>query len=384
MAALTTTYGCMFIAMFFVLILYGIVLILGAQYFRTYPSDGLYTKLTVAALLFFGSLHAVCVFVWAYESIINRFGMFLMLDVIPPLFWHLFRKGKWRTRPWDSKSEMDGPFDYSFFATRIWILSKKNVFLAGPVVRPLHLFVFFASGLTLSNKRQIVLALLQLGTASVQSTRVGILDRFSKLGETNNLVILEQCATVACDLIITILLCVLLHTSRSGMKATDDMITRLMIYAINRGVVTSVLAITSLILFLYSPDTLIFLLALLPTGQRMCYFNKPVPQSANEELSSVYIINVLATLHSRKSLRDNYKAPVAHTLQTKGNNGSYGIGLIAKKNTFTPSGTQNSSEVITAPDKPVQRDLENGVHVATSVVTWDEGKNGATLTPSRP
>jgi len=71
---------------------------------------------------------------------------------------------------------------------------------------------------------------------------------------------------------ITGLLCTLLHTSRSGMKATDDMITKLMIYAVNRGVATSVLAITSLVLvsvvlfskpsrvlkiikFLYSPDT---------------------------------------------------------------------------------------------------------------------------------
>jgi len=53
---------------------------------------------------------------------------------------------------------------------------------------------------------------------------------------------------VACDLMITVILCVLLHRSRSGIKETDTLIIKLMVYAINRGVVTTLLATLTLIL----------------------------------------------------------------------------------------------------------------------------------------
>jgi len=61
-------------------------------------------------------------------------------------------------------------------------------------------------------------------------------------------VTVEQSVIAACDSTITVVLCGVLHKNRLGLKATDALIKKLIIYAISRGVVTSLLAILTLIL----------------------------------------------------------------------------------------------------------------------------------------
>jgi len=69
------------------------------------------------------------------------------------------------------------------------------------------------------------------------------------------------------------------------MKTTDSMLDKLIVYTINRGAMTSLAALLNMILFIARPRAMIFMCALLPSGQ-------------------LYVISVVATLLARKTLRE--------------------------------------------------------------------------------
>lgn len=102
-------------------------------------------------------------------------------------------------------------------------------------------------------------------SATVQTARSALVGAYSRLGETEvclrfpftlasadpnhkSTVILEQVFSSAADVYITVVLCVLLHHSRSGIKSTDTIITKLIVYAVHRGVITTVLSLLTLAL----------------------------------------------------------------------------------------------------------------------------------------
>ncbi|KAF7969465.1 hypothetical protein HWV62_27247 [Athelia sp. TMB] len=84
-----------------------------------------------------------------------------------------------------------------------------------------------------------MLALLQISAGIAQTTISGELGYFSLLGTTKNVTTIQSGATAACDLSITIILCYVLHGSRTGIKSTDALLDKLIAYAINRGALTT-------------------------------------------------------------------------------------------------------------------------------------------------
>jgi len=63
-----------------------------------------------------------------------------------------------------------------------------------------------------------------------------------------HIIIPQDTLNVADDLLITAELCFLLQKNRSGVRATDSLVTRLLIGALNRGILTSFVAALSLAL----------------------------------------------------------------------------------------------------------------------------------------
>ncbi|KAJ3929489.1 MAG: hypothetical protein NXY57DRAFT_411529 [Lentinula lateritia] len=103
-----------------------------------------------------------------------------------------------------SYSQIDsGPFTAQiFFVTRIWVLSPpeitRKLMYTGPV---------------------LLLAVCQIAIQRITSTQAG--------------------TTAACDILIAVILCMLLHKARSGFQRSDKIIDKLILYTINRGILTS-------------------------------------------------------------------------------------------------------------------------------------------------
>jgi hypothetical protein len=89
---------------------------------------------------------------------------------------------------------------------------------------------------------------------------------------------------VLSDILIAGFLCVLLHGSRTGFKRTDTIVTTLIIYAINRCLLTAVVAILEVIVFSLMPHSLWFV-------------------AIDFVIGKLYANSLLATLNSRAAVR---------------------------------------------------------------------------------
>ncbi|KAF8968561.1 hypothetical protein BDZ97DRAFT_1799051 [Flammula alnicola] len=91
-------------------------------------------------------------------------------------------------------------------------------------------------------------------------------------------------AGVVADSLVAISLCVLLFKSRTGLQRTDSILTILMAFSINTGLLTSICALACLITYAIWPQRFIFM---------GIYF----------ALSKLYVNSLLASLNARGTLR---------------------------------------------------------------------------------
>ncbi|KAJ7239192.1 hypothetical protein B0H12DRAFT_1237639 [Mycena haematopus] len=108
---------------------------------------------------------------------------------------------------------------------------------------------------------------------------------FLKLGETKAITTLQSAASVACDVLITIYLCLFLKSQKGNVTKTNTMMNMLIHDAINRGILTALSSCLNMILFLALPDTFWFFLGLAPS-------------------SKLYMNSMLSTLNTRQHIRD--------------------------------------------------------------------------------
>ncbi|KAF8067697.1 hypothetical protein FPV67DRAFT_1764688 [Lyophyllum atratum] len=243
----TQTWGCQMISYMFNAVLYGIGLLMVMQYFHSHSKkDSSLTKATVAILFSLATVQMTFLSHQIYLDFVTWFAHPEFLDEIP-FTSRLFA-------PLNDNNDADGMktmllATYStaftaqlFFASRIWVFASegKKLLCTVPV--------------------------------KITSTQAG--------------------STAACDVVITSMLCWLLNSSRSGIKRTDGIVHKLIVYAINRGVATSLAAVMNLILFVAIPDTFVFMIFLLPSSQ-------------------LYVLSVVSMLTTRGALRD--KLSTDHT-----------------------------------------------------------------------
>jgi len=86
--------------------------------------------------------------------------------------------------------------------------------------------------------------------------------------------------SVLSDVLIAGALCVLLHGNRTSFHNTNTLVTKLIVYAINRCLLTSAVAVAEVILFAVKPDSLWFM-------------------AINFVIGKLYAYSLLATLNSR-------------------------------------------------------------------------------------
>ncbi|ESK85261.1 hypothetical protein Moror_11368 [Moniliophthora roreri MCA 2997] len=256
----TETWGCQMIAYIFDILLYGVTLILVAQYFyRRESGDGIFTKVTVGALFFFSTLHTAFLSHQIYTDYVQWFDKPDLLNIIP------FSASTMLLAIYLTAFTAQ-----IFFASRIWLLSKstgQKILCCSPVV---------------------LLAVLQISFGIAQTVLVIKTAVFSRLETTARITSTQAGTCAACDIMITLVLCFQLEQARSGSRRTNSAVDKLILYAINRGAATSTAALVQLILFVVKPGTFIFMIFLLPS----CH---------------LYVISVVSMLITRDAIRNKLR-----------------------------------------------------------------------------
>ncbi|KIM71274.1 hypothetical protein PILCRDRAFT_17212 [Piloderma croceum F 1598] len=292
----TNTFGMMLIAFSVDLILYGVGLLLVFQYYRAFYSDPMWPlKIMVAAMIILMTTQVGSFFAWVYWDLIVNFGNIAKLDIMV------------RTALVQLLAIYITAFvSQCFYASRVWRLSHGNVWMTGFIM---------------------TLALLQISAGIAQTTLSGQIGVFSLLFTTKTVTTIQSGATAACDLSITVLLCWVLHGSRTGVRSTDALLDKLITYAINRGALTTLAAFLNMLLFVLRPEAFIFMVPLLCSGQ-------------------LYVISVVTTLNCRGVKLEN--SSHLHSL---------GVDSLPMSS-YIPGNKSGT-----------------GVHVTKSIVTWTEDED---------
>ncbi|KAJ7243094.1 hypothetical protein C8J57DRAFT_1726230 [Mycena rebaudengoi] len=268
------TYGAWLVSLFLETILYGMGALQCFLYFQWW-SDGWRIKIPVIASMAFETIQIVFFFHSTYARFVERFG-FIQTDLL-----------------WSDSVQLLANYLSAFtvqiyFASRIYQLTSERIGYNSS-----------RSGI------YVVLGLAFTGVAAgiTQTILTYELRSFLKLEETKAITTLQTVASLACDVVITVYLCVCLHRNKTGIPKTNAMLNTVIINAVNRGMLTSISAAATMILFLVTPNTFWFFLGLAPEQQMWDSRVLSLPMAQLNHIISVYLNSMLATLNTRRHVR---------------------------------------------------------------------------------
>ncbi|KAL5503821.1 hypothetical protein ACEPAH_7892 [Sanghuangporus vaninii] len=256
------TFGAAYVGAMVMMILYGITCLQTYFFYIHYPNDDLFTKLLVLSIWTLDTFHAVLVSHTMYFYLVSNYNNPLALQ-----------DHTWSLCLSLGVNVLIACIVQTFFTHKIHGLSGRNWWLTGPTA--LMILSHFAFGLGKSHPIQ---------------TTVGFFIKraFHRLPELKYIAVLPFAITaVLSDIMITVALCYLLQNRKTSFRSTNELLNLLIIYAINRCLVVSILAVVEVILFVSLPGTFWFL-ALDFVGLFIGFR---------------YANSLLATLNSRHSLR---------------------------------------------------------------------------------
>ncbi|KAH9925451.1 uncharacterized protein BXZ73DRAFT_103326 [Epithele typhae] len=239
MGSLDNTFGAALIGLVVEATLFGITLVQAFFYFRNYgSSDHWFTKALVIFLTLVDTLHLVLCVYTVYWYLVTHFGDSGNLELV---VWSLTVQTDFQT--------LVAVTVECFFARRLWLMSK-NRFIAASI---------------------IVLSIGQIIAVVVFTVDAFRLGEFAKFSSLTWEIILGLGGSTVADIIIAVAMCYYLYRRRTGLRRTDSLVTALMVYSVNSGMTTSVIATLSLILFLAMPTNLIWIAVFWLIGK--CYVN---------------------------------------------------------------------------------------------------------------
>ncbi|KAI5118150.1 hypothetical protein M0805_000530 [Coniferiporia weirii] len=162
----------------------------------------------------------------------------------------------------------------SLFVIRVWHLSRNN--------RPLTaVLAFFAT--------------CQFVATTTYFTKIYDFTKIAQLSSAIASECIMNSVVTFTDISITAVLAFLLRSLRSGMKQSDSLMKRLIIYTICTGLTSSVGALVALVTAVVLPHLFVYLIA-------------------DIVIAKLYTNSVLALLNSRQRLREDYADNVQHRL----------------------------------------------------------------------
>ncbi|KAF7371996.1 hypothetical protein MVEN_00057700 [Mycena venus] len=238
--SLASTYGAWLISLFLETLLYGVGIFQTFLYFQWWPTDSWSIKGPVVIVTFLETVQITFFFISTYYRFVQRFGE-------PP-----------GDLIWSDSLQLLANYLTAFvvqmhFASVIYRLAKKR---AG--IRRLSSLVTYPV---------IVLAFVQISAGIAQTILSYQLRSFSKLEQTKVTTTLQTAASLACDVVITMLLFRCLTIYKDGTERTLKMLNSVMTNAVIRGMLTAASSAATMILFLLYPDTFWFFLSFAPNSK---------------------------------------------------------------------------------------------------------------------
>jgi len=246
------TMGAAYVGVVCAGMLYGVSCVQTWYYFFKYRQDVWYIKALVASVFAFDTVHQILISHTVYYYLISNYDKPVVLaDMVWSILLEVLFNG------------FIGLLVQGFLALRVWRLSGNNV--------PLTFVV-----------ATLVLAGFGCSVAfTVQSMK---LQTWEELKELKGLSMTVNLLGVVADVFIASALFYFLRRSRTGFKKSDTMISRLIMFTVSTGFLTSICAIASLVSIVVWGQTLIYV---------AFYFS----------LGRLYSNSVLATLNARQSIR---------------------------------------------------------------------------------
>ncbi|KAH7920433.1 hypothetical protein BV22DRAFT_802879 [Leucogyrophana mollusca] len=245
------TFGAGYIGGMVTMALYGITTLQTYLYFVYYPNDTRWMKLLVTGIWVLDTLHVSLMCHSLYYYLVSNYSN---PSALASGVWSLFASL--------AINLCIAVLVQTFFSVRIFRLSS-------PRIR------WWLTSLIM------VIVIAHFETVILMFMR----KRFSALPEVTLIAAMPFALTaVLSDICIAAALCVLLHTKRSVFRRTNILVNTLIVYAINRCLLTSVVAIVEVIVFATSPNSLWFL-------------------AIDFLIGKLYANSLLASLNSRSSLR---------------------------------------------------------------------------------
>jgi len=227
-------------------------------YFFKYPKDAVWMKCMVTAMWVVAAFQLSTNIHMIYVYLVADFGQ--------------VNKLKYATWDWllyVACTSIIATCVQSFFARRVFILTRQ------PILR------WAVTGIIIS------LSLVQTIIGFVVMAKCYQVKAFLDFKAVTWGVDLWLGCACACDVIIALAMCYFLHTSRTGIKRTDQLINRLMAYAIQTGALTSIVEIICLATFTGSQFHFGHILVVFP-------------------LSGLYSTSLMANLHARHPTAADY------------------------------------------------------------------------------
>ncbi|KAG2145836.1 hypothetical protein DEU56DRAFT_910117 [Suillus clintonianus] len=222
---LWTTFGALFIGVNIAAVLFGLSNIQAFIYFQTHKGTGIsFYKLVVIWLWILDALHLALIVHCMYYYLVTNFGNINALTEIV----------------WSFKAQIvvDVLIVYAvhlLYLYRIWIISEGRSRVIPITVAVIELL---GSGKSITSGFSIRLILKLSGVAIALIWAVYQCRLFSDLLDKEWSTYMTLGTTTFVDIVIASSLCYLLATSRTGSSSTDSLITKLMAYIINTGILT--------------------------------------------------------------------------------------------------------------------------------------------------
>lgn len=226
--------------------LFGIMVAQCFMYFARYTNDKAWMKWLVGFLLIMDTLNAVFDVWWIYDALVNKFA------------------------------------DLSTIEYTTWMLSTDPMFI-GIISSTVQLFFAWRVKVLIGNKWLVSFLVITGSLSILAGVGTGIavifITRYADFPKFQSGVIIWLVGAAVCDTTITISLTWHLRKNKTGFQGTDDILNKITRNTMQNGLITSLWAITDLIVYL-----------VVPTGLHLA-FNLP--------LAKLYTNSLMSSLNAR-------------------------------------------------------------------------------------
>ncbi|KAI0788234.1 hypothetical protein C8Q74DRAFT_668293 [Fomes fomentarius] len=223
--SLDGTFGAILIGTFIGLVLYGMVIHQTYRYSVLYREDGVWLKSLVAIIFILETFHIVSSTHICYFYLVKHYDDPKRLLT-----------GAWSINSLTATSGVVIMLSQSFFARRVYLLGRYRV-------------VVYLS---------VACLLGELGFFAAATAKAFILPVLSEFQHCTWLISTGAAMAQVADVLLTTTLMIMLRKSRTGVKRMDTVIDALMLYAVNTGMLTSIVNSLTFIFSLLLPKDLIY------------------------------------------------------------------------------------------------------------------------------